>query len=486
MKSLREMVLAHSSYAKAAGLQSEISRQTVGRVAGSEVEYKRQMNLYKKDMMITISNVRREQRELRKSMKRYSKKKRQNKIERRKREQEDLARDQRTQEHLNVLMIWRDNTDKTPVSENKHTSHPENQNTEMNDEIHKTHETDKQTDITDIDGSGDNKKEVENHDKHVNIREKDTDVQTNPGGVHLPAIVEDNEQELQEELENEKSDNLTEREDSGFQEFTVTPNESSVEATSAMSGFPLAIPQLKPKKQVVSYADLIKLQHTSNTKKLFNLVNLLAKKHGIAEQNKKPTEVRNSSVLRGSTNESWTDTMLRTGSVFYPMKYGYVTDPVEDNSEDLPNAYNNGNTNLSNSITLPQDGGTISENSIHKSSSNPSSKDATPLPPLTSRPNSQRVESQNATHDLMLSSKRMHKRNKSMPVLINDYNKIKKMQSENFSGSGDNKVSRHSTQSTPSAPRRLHPLNTFSSEKTDAVSWHEAFGLLKGVHTLNI
>lgn len=480
------MVLAHSSYAKAAGLQSEISRQTVGRVAGSEVEYKRQMNLYKKDMMITISNVRREERVLRKSMKRYSKKKRQNKIERRKREQEDLARDQRTQEHLNVLMVWRDNTGKTPSSENKHTSLPEHHNTELNDEIHKGHEIDKQTDDANLEGNGDGKtdnaKEGENHEKHANIKETDSDVQTYSSGVHLPAIVEDNEQELKEELENEKNDILLEREDSGFQELTVTPNESSVEAISAMSGFQLAIPQIKPKKQVVSYADIIKLQHTSNTKKLFNLVNLLAKKHGIAEQNKKPTEIRNSSVLRGSTNESWTDTMLRTGSVFYPMKYGYVTDPVEENSEDL----SNGNTNLTNSLTLTQDGGTISENSVHKSPSNPSSKDATPLPPLTSRPNSQRVESQNATQDLTLSSKRMHKRNKSMPVLINDYNKIKKVQSENFSSSGDNKNSRHSTQSTPSAPRRLHPLNSFSSEKSDAVSWHEAFGLLKGVHTLNI
>jgi hypothetical protein len=67
--------MANSSYARAAGIQSEINKVTVTRVASSEVECKRQTSVYKKDMIITINNISREQRLLRKSMIRYSKKK---------------------------------------------------------------------------------------------------------------------------------------------------------------------------------------------------------------------------------------------------------------------------------------------------------------------------------------------------------------------------------------------------------------------------
>jgi len=72
--------MANSSYARAAGIQSEINKVTVTRVASSEVECKRQTSVYKKDMIITINNISREQRLLRKAMIRYSKKKNQHKL----------------------------------------------------------------------------------------------------------------------------------------------------------------------------------------------------------------------------------------------------------------------------------------------------------------------------------------------------------------------------------------------------------------------
>lgn len=71
---LQDLALAHSSYARVAGIQSEVNKVTVTRVAGREVQYQKQMNLHRKDMEIMVRNIHKEQKKLRKSIVRYSKK----------------------------------------------------------------------------------------------------------------------------------------------------------------------------------------------------------------------------------------------------------------------------------------------------------------------------------------------------------------------------------------------------------------------------
>lgn len=60
----KDLALAHSSYARVAGIQSEVNKVTVTRVAGSEVQYQKQMNLQRKDMEIMVRNIRKEQKKI--------------------------------------------------------------------------------------------------------------------------------------------------------------------------------------------------------------------------------------------------------------------------------------------------------------------------------------------------------------------------------------------------------------------------------------
>ena len=76
------MALIPGSYARAAGLQSEINKVTVTRVAGGEVQYRRAIDTYQRDLRYHVSNIGREQKQLRRSMRRYHRKLREGKKER--------------------------------------------------------------------------------------------------------------------------------------------------------------------------------------------------------------------------------------------------------------------------------------------------------------------------------------------------------------------------------------------------------------------
>ncbi|KAK7116509.1 uncharacterized protein [Littorina saxatilis] len=80
------MALIPGSYARAAGLQSEINKVTITRVAGGEVQFRRAIDTYQKDLRCNVNQIGREQKLLRRSLKKYHKKLREGKKERRQRE----------------------------------------------------------------------------------------------------------------------------------------------------------------------------------------------------------------------------------------------------------------------------------------------------------------------------------------------------------------------------------------------------------------
>ncbi|WAR00408.1 hypothetical protein MAR_024780, partial [Mya arenaria] len=77
----KELVMSQSSYAKIAGLQSEVGRVVITRVAGSELEYKRTLNMYRKDAACTVNNIRREQIKMRMKLARYVRKIKQTRLD---------------------------------------------------------------------------------------------------------------------------------------------------------------------------------------------------------------------------------------------------------------------------------------------------------------------------------------------------------------------------------------------------------------------
>ncbi|XP_076465483.1 uncharacterized protein LOC143297175 [Babylonia areolata] len=68
------MALIPGSYARAAGLQSEINKVTITRVAGSEVQFRRTIDTYQRDLRYHVTQIGREQKQLKRSMRRYSRK----------------------------------------------------------------------------------------------------------------------------------------------------------------------------------------------------------------------------------------------------------------------------------------------------------------------------------------------------------------------------------------------------------------------------
>jgi hypothetical protein len=445
------MVLAHSSYARAAGIQSEINKVTVTRVAGSEVEYQRQMNLHRKNMEFVVRNIRKEQNKLKTSIARYSTKLREGKRERERRKREERMRDQinfDNRKNVSAILILRET--RVLPSIRKRNSEPDNISPdsgigESDDE--KTPEKEERKHNT----SGRSGKTKEESDLHLPSL-----------GVPLPSIMEDSEINEDEEDEFEKHEHVKE-------ENTIPQITLNSELDTKLSNH---LRTIKPRKQGVSFSDLIKLQHSTNTKKLFNLVNILAQKHGLKDiEDKQEKENRNSIILRGSTDESMS---LKAASVLYPMKYGYESEtesemsiPVvetdkslfdgtfhlHENSHDVLSAFNSQRT----------------DTSLDKS-------DNIVSPVRTREVN---VSSPSARHK---------RRNRSLPMLMDETQFVKFKQSLSV----PDEQKRDSSQVKSPRARVLPPIQKQKSEDTyltrsqrsSSISWTEAFGLLKGVHSL--
>lgn len=270
------MALAHSSYARVAGIQSEVNKVTVTRVAGSEVQYQKQMNLQRKDMEIMVRNIRKEQKKLRKSIVRYSRKLHEGRRDRAKRELEDQIRDKNSKNNMRRIseiynMQFPQNS-QTPPEENKLT---------ISENLSCTNQEEEE----------DTKENVNDQQNKENVGERDEALEgdTEDGGLTLPPISAPAPSGRKSSVYAEE-DNLV-REPRTLPEITLNPElETRIGPKRT----------LRAKKQGVSYSDLIKLQHSTSSKKLFSLVNILAQKHGGKNRNieqndaSRPTQLYNS------------------------------------------------------------------------------------------------------------------------------------------------------------------------------------------------
>ncbi|VDI05990.1 Hypothetical predicted protein [Mytilus galloprovincialis] len=446
---IKEMAMANSSYARAAGIQSEISKVTVTRVASSEVECKRQTNVYRKDMIISINNISREQRMLRKSMVRYSKKKKQHKLVKEKREKVILEREEREREHIaqweqiHALLNLENGISMEHPAENtlKH-KHDENASI-LNDE--------------------NNNETFEDNNKTKNKKSSKIDEQNeqslNPFEV-LPAITEDeNEHETNQENENRELQNKPSTSETNSSSTSETIPSSTSDTTQSIENYlspllSLTLRPLKPRKQIVSFSDIIKLKHSHNTNKLFDMVHVLATKSGVNESvEKRRAERRNSRIPKGSTDAVVSASLRKQASIIYPMKYGYG-DHASNNEEKF-DFYDNNVDTENNEASLETE--------------------------LTDR--SDKNSSVNGT-----SPSKKFKRNKSISGFSDEIKKFRK--EEKIKNGIAEEGRRYTNLSTRSTSSKLLPsINSSKSSpnhsRNNSVSWTEAFGLLKIVHNID-
>ncbi|XP_033749844.1 uncharacterized protein LOC117334369 isoform X2 [Pecten maximus] len=493
-----EVIMAHSAYARAAGLQSEVNKITVTRVAGNEVEYKRQLNLYRKDMMLTINNIQREEKRLKKSMVKYRGRMQQNRRERKQREKDDFERDRRAMNNMSNVLVVRSPTEVQPVIV-KEGSPDSGIGEEIQGKL--------KEDGTMADNTLEDEEAYEDSENGT-LKSKKCGKKLRKGEdsnskiyITLPVINEDTEEAEEKSVTGtvtEDGKNSTEgaHDDDEWQKRNDKQGLGSSEVSISDSKI-IELPDimkrkrrpakiLKTKKQVVSFADLIKLQHSTSTKKLFDLVHILAEKHGVKDDEVVlEKENRNIAALR-STDQGISDSMMRAASVLYPMKFGYMT--TNGVQVDEP-------TTPSSSLEDPStDNSGLSSPLETKYSSKPSS------PRVNFRVNDNQnsgVRNYSRQTEPNLPSVRSSypkenmKRNNSMPTLLDQVGKVQKANVHKQKES-DSVQRRYSvSKSSNSTPRVLPPLDkkrlsagNVYEQKSDAVSWTEAFALLKGVHNL--
>lgn len=256
------MALAHSSYARVAGIQSEVNKVTVTRVAGSEVQYQKQLNLHRKDMEIVVRNIRKEQKKLRRAMARYSRKLHEGRRNRAMREREERARDKNTVDNMQqVSDIF-----KLKFAEESEILPEETQPPDLEEATSGVQEEVG----PDSNDNGDDKQEEATSEGRG---ETPGHCQDQGGEITLPPI-----SAPAPSITNKNDDFEDEYGDERVREARTLPEISLDSQLESRLGSK-RLPSIKPKKQEVSYSDIIKLQHSTNSKKLFNLVNILAQKH---------------------------------------------------------------------------------------------------------------------------------------------------------------------------------------------------------------
>lgn len=275
---LQDLALAHSSYARVAGIQSEVNKVTVTRVAGREVQYQKQMNLHRKDMEIMVRNIRKEQKKLRKSFVRYSKKLHEGRRDRAKRELEDQIRDKNSKNNMRriseIYNMQFPQNNETPPVENKLTE---------SDDLSRTNQEFEEEDTTE------NVSAEQINEETFGERLEALEGDKEGWGITLPPISAP-APSVRKTSVTAEDDNLV-REPRTLPEITLNPElETRIGPKRT----------LKPKKHGVSYSDLIKLQHSTSPKKLFSLVNILAQKHGGKDRNVEQEEASRQSQLYNS------------------------------------------------------------------------------------------------------------------------------------------------------------------------------------------
>ncbi|KAL3867266.1 hypothetical protein ACJMK2_044480 [Sinanodonta woodiana] len=476
----KETLMARSSYARIAGLQSEINRVTVTRVAGSELEYKRVINMHHKDMIVNVNNIRREQAQMKKCLARYSKKLRQSKKEREKRERDQMRRDN-VRKHLEDLTMSIQFDGPIPSKILSETAVQIDHDDSATDEscpllgerpvyLQTGH-------IDSLDVKEENDLSTCTLESEADDKPNDREKQERKRSVYspvLPMISEDEkERDIGDPEQDEKRDVLRTVDSSA-------PDSSRSSGNFSNSDLALSTTPSKPgrtKKQAVSFSDLIKLRYTSNTKKLFDLVHILARKHGIEEPKTHIPDPRDSVVLRGSTNETLSDSVRRTASVLYAMKYGYAVDQAEELSPSPSPTKQEGVDNDSDK-EIEEDAEQLHQMRIQNRQRRYSRSPRNTELPVLMQPALSQV------------SPRPPRRDASLPLLAEKYTRIRQTQQNQQDQIYDSDSStRYLSVPKPSSSRStksLPPILRHENENgKNTVSWTHAFGLLKAIHSLD-
>ena len=475
--------MASSSYARIAGLQSEVGRVVVTRVAGSEVDYKRQINMYRKDMTVSVNNIRREQIKMRRKIGKYVKKLKQTRIENSKRVEEEKRRDEERAllEALHLRLkaeaaaarirsysreikepVKEPGTgsssvdsgiDDPPVSPSQVHFKEESLTLEIVQKPKLEHIEDlAHTDI----------KPDANKLNRVSVVKE-----TRPYTMVLPMINEELEKEKEEEQSNtmfNKTDDvdLLTADDSRF-----TDDELSVSSFG----------RKRPKKKEISFSDIIKLKYRS-TQQLFELVHVLAKRHGIPDIEDKVPDPRDNVIHRGATDGSFG----LQASVLYPMKYGYVTDTdIENQADDNIRLFPPVN------VTSPSIGSEDERSATRLEGRKLSIEERQRLflsgKYSTSMENSSGTSSQQSM--VGDSRPKLKSKDNSLPLLVDKVNKVKLNQRALSDSEHNYSLLSPPKPSSSRSSRSLPPiLRKNSTGRDPAVTWTEAFGLIRAIRSL--
>ena len=335
--------MGSSSYARIAGLQSEVGRVVVTRVAGSEVDFKRQINMYHKDLTVSVNTIRREQIKMRRRNRKYAKKLKQTRIENVKRIEEEQRRDEERAllEELHLRLKAeaaeaRKRRYSKVVKETESRTASVDSGIQVDEPVSPTNIQLKEGPVfieTGHKNKNENMDDIKVEEPRVDSKKSNGlggNKESRPYTV-LPMINEDLEKENEEEqsdsvLESEKVNESVDTVDGQTKDFLaveeahVTDDEASV---SSFGG------KKRHKKKAISFSDIIKLKYR-NTKQLFDLVHVLAKRHGIQDIEEQVPDPRDNIVHRGASDNSFG----LQASFLYPMKYGYVADEDADNDID--------------------------------------------------------------------------------------------------------------------------------------------------------
>ena len=492
------MVMSQSSYAKIAGLQSEVGRVVVTRVAGSELEYKKTVNMYRKDITCTVNNIRREQIKMKRKMNRYGKKLKLARRENEKRKQDEIRRDRERAEleELHLRLKLEAQSQPEDKSNKKKVEFAEDVTDDTEDAVISPSEidvTDKtvyiQTGNKDEQFQNFPQAEENNHEKtdELSKQRRKSRKEVRSFSPMLPMINEDAEKdEVFVETERVSTPHVDTTNSVETDRFDRFSDDMSV---SSYGG------RRKKKKRGVSFSDIIKLKYAS-TKRLFDLVNVMAKKHGIPDVVEQVPDPRDNIVHRGSTH----DTLRLQAAVLYPMKYGYITDEVNEEVE--PVEQEDGSISTSKSPALSV---TVNVTEVEGLTEMDLMEDK------AHRLRRQSLEQQRAIFSAGQHSKpiggdfldgsqsetpgsprKLKSSDLSLPALSNKVSKIKaeqndrlseRVRADSYQKSSLNLLAAHKPSSSRSS-RSLPVIERQSSRPEKEISWTQAFGLLRAIHSL--
>ena len=492
--------MGSSSYARIAGLQSEVGRVVVTRVAGSMVDFKRQINMYHKDLTVSVNTIRREQIKMRRRNRKYAKKLKQTRIENVKRVADEQKRDEERAllEALHLRLKAEAAEARTRrYSKDVKDSESRSRTASVDSEVHGDEPVSpsnlqfKHGPIF-IETGHKNKHVHEDHMKsgELNVETKKSNTlggnkEIRPYSV-LPMINEDLEKENEAEqsdsvLESDKVDDASINADKvdqvdGQTKDLLTADESRINddelSVSSFGG------KKRHKKKEISFSDIIKLKYRK-TKQLFDLVHVLAKRHGIQDIEEKVPDPRDNIVHRGASDDSFG----LQASFLYPMKYGYDVDDETDNDDDertgqLFPPLNVISPSVGSEEDPPLEGRKLSldeRRQLFLSGKHSRSTD-------NSNSSGSSSQQSNIIED---TQPRLKSKDKSMPLLVEKVNQVKQKQRAMSETDRPNTLQLLSPPkpSSSRSSRSLPPL-TQNTGKGHSVSWTQAVGLIRAIRSI--